>query len=102
MSGLILIVIGLIAIVVLVGIIFVLIAWKKIKKEGYKEPDYRVFFIMGLLFLVMGIILLSYKLHNVSFCGLLYPSLPDHESNPIKRTVSFSDVFFTLTLAAKG
>ena len=54
-----LIVIGIIAIFVLIGIILVLIACKKIKEGGYNEPDYQAFFIMGICFLSMGIIFMT-------------------------------------------
>jgi len=53
-----LIIIALIAILIL-GIVLVLIAWKKIKEEGYKEPDYRAFFIMGICLLPIGIIFMT-------------------------------------------
>lgn len=59
MSGLILLVIGIIALLVLVGIILVLVVWKKKKEGKYEEPDYQVFFIMGICFLPMGIIFMT-------------------------------------------
>ena len=36
-----------------------LLTWKKIKEGGYKEPDYRAFFIMGICLLPMGIIFMT-------------------------------------------
>lgn len=52
----ILIVIGIIALLVFVGILLTLIVWKKKKEGKYEEPDYQAFFIMGICFLPMGII----------------------------------------------
>ncbi len=54
-----LIILGIIAVLIIVGIILVLIARKKIKEGGYKEPDYQIFFIMGICFLSMGIIFMT-------------------------------------------
>lgn len=68
-----LIVIALIAILILV-IVLVLIAWKKIKEEGYKEPDYRAFFIMGICLLPMGIIFMT-TLNNPGFIGFTFMGL---------------------------
>jgi hypothetical protein len=53
------IVIGIITILILVGIILVLITWKKTKVGGYKEPNYQAFFIMGICFLPVGIIFIT-------------------------------------------
>ena len=59
MNELILIVIGIIAILVFVGIIVTIIVWKR-KKEGMmEEPNYQVFYIMGICFLSMGIIFMA-------------------------------------------
>ena len=51
------ILLGLIAVIVGVFVLFVM---QKKKKEGtYKEPDYRAFFIMGICLLPMGIIFMT-------------------------------------------
>ena len=36
------------AIVLILGIIVTLVVWKKKKEGKYVEPDYRVFFILGI------------------------------------------------------
>jgi hypothetical protein len=56
MNGLILISIGIIAVLVLLGIILIFILRKKKKESKFEEPDYRMFFIMGICFLPMGIV----------------------------------------------
>jgi hypothetical protein len=69
MNGLILVLIVILALVLLVGIIFTFFVLKK-KKEGvYKEPDYRVFFIMGICFLPLGIIFTTTL--NPGFIGFI-------------------------------
>ncbi len=60
------ILLGLIA--VIVGVIVLYVMQKK-KKEGvYKDPDYRAFFIMGICFLPMGIIFTTTV--NIGFMGI--------------------------------
>ena len=54
MEALILVVIGIIAILVLLGLI-ILVVLKRKQGEKYEEPDYQVFFIMGISFLPLGI-----------------------------------------------
>ena len=50
--------IGLLALLVLIGIILLLIVWKK-KKEGIvKEPNYQVFFVLGIMWFPVGVIFL--------------------------------------------
>ena len=56
MNEWILISIFLIIIFVIIGIALGLVYWKKNKEETLKETDYRVFFILGISFLPMGII----------------------------------------------
>ena len=49
---------GILALLVLIGIILILIVWKK-KKEGIvKEPNYQVFFVLGITWLPVGIVFL--------------------------------------------
>ena len=43
-------------IAVIIGVIVLFVMQKKKKEGTYKEPDYRSFFIMGISFLPMGII----------------------------------------------
>jgi hypothetical protein len=58
------------AIAVIVGV-FVLFVMQKKKKEGtYKEPDYRVFFIIGISFLPLGIVL-TFAVGNPGFIGFM-------------------------------
>jgi len=60
------ILLGLIA--VIVGVIVLYVMQKK-KKEGvYEDPDYRAFFIMGICFLPMGIIFTTTV--NIGFMGI--------------------------------
>lgn len=56
LSEWILIFIGIIALLVIAGIILTLIFSKKKKEGKYDEPDYQVFFIMGVSFLPIGIV----------------------------------------------
>jgi len=50
-------IVGIIAVIVLVlGVVVLFIAIKKKKEGKYVEPDYRVFFILGICFLPMGTI----------------------------------------------
>jgi hypothetical protein len=55
MEALILVIVGIIAILVLLGII-ILVVLKRKQDEKYEEPDYQVFFIMGISFLPLGIV----------------------------------------------
>jgi len=52
----ILILIGIITILVSVSILLTLVVWKKNENGKFEEPDYQVFFIMGICLLSMGII----------------------------------------------
>jgi len=56
MDGLVLIVIGIIAILVVLGIILLMIVLKKKEDRIYEEPDYKVFFIMGINFIPIGLV----------------------------------------------
>ena len=69
MNGLILVLIVILALILLVGIIFIFFVLKKKKEGAYKEPDYRVFFIMGICFLPMGIIFTTTL--NPGFIGFI-------------------------------
>jgi len=58
------------AIAVIVGVFVLFMMMQKKKKDGtYKEPDYRAFFIMGICFLPMGIIFTSSV--NPGFVGFI-------------------------------
>jgi 4-amino-4-deoxy-L-arabinose transferase-like glycosyltransferase len=46
--------ISILAITILVGIILVVLVWKKRKTGVKQEPDYQAFFTMGLSFIAMG------------------------------------------------
>jgi 4-amino-4-deoxy-L-arabinose transferase-like glycosyltransferase len=69
MNGMILVLIGILALIVLVGIIFIFFVLKKKKEGTYKEPDYRAFFIMGICFLPMGIVFTTTL--NPGFIGFI-------------------------------
>jgi len=56
-------------IVVLIGLITVFLVWKRNKGEIQQEPDYRVFFILGLCFTPMGLIFIT-TLNNPGLLGL--------------------------------
>jgi hypothetical protein len=56
MEGLILIIIGIIIILVFLGVILTLTYLVKKEHKRFEEPDYQVFFIMGISFLPLGII----------------------------------------------
>ena len=45
-------------VLILIGMILVLLVWKKRKEGVFREPDYRAFFIMGIIFLPLGIVFL--------------------------------------------
>lgn len=64
MNGLIFIVIGIIAILVILGIILTIIALKKKEVEKFKEPDYKVFFFMGINFIPIGLCYMVIGLAN--------------------------------------
>ena len=70
------IILGIIAVIVGVFVLFVM---QKKKKEGtYKEPDYRAFFIMGICFLPMGIIFttaISPAFISFLALGIIYMSI---------------------------
>ena len=71
MNGLIFIVIGIIVILVVVGIILSVIFLKKKQEGKYEEPDYRVFFIMGISFLPIGIVfMITVSLAFIGFTGI--------------------------------
>ena len=69
MNRLILVLIVILALALIVGIIFTFIVLKRKKEWIYKEPDYRVFFIMGICFLPMGIIFTTTL--NPGFIGFI-------------------------------
>ena len=65
------IMIGLLLLVILIGVILVSIVVKKKKQGTYEEPNYRVFFILGICFLPMGIIfVMTINPGFIAFIGL--------------------------------
>jgi hypothetical protein len=71
MNGLILLVIGIIALMFILGVFLTLIYLKKRKDGSFKEPDYQAFFVMGLCFLPLGIIFtFTINLGFIGFMGL--------------------------------
>jgi hypothetical protein len=62
-----------IAIMVFLGLVLTFLAWKKRKENGYKEIDYRTFFIIGIVLLPVGIIfMIIFSRSAISFL----PGLP--------------------------
>ena len=59
MSELILITSAILIILIVVGILTILLIWKKKKEGEYQEPDYRIFFILGICFLPIGIVFMT-------------------------------------------
>ena len=56
MSELLLISVAILAILILVGILLTLVVWKKKKEGKLEEPDYRAFFVMGIIWVPAGIV----------------------------------------------
>jgi hypothetical protein len=56
MSGLILFLILIIALLLILGFILTIVFLKKQKENKYVEPDYQAFFIMGISFLPIGFV----------------------------------------------
>ena len=55
-------------IIILVGLILVLIIWKRKKEGTLKEPNYRAFYITGLIMLPIGaIFMITYLLLDILF-----------------------------------
>ena len=71
MKGIPIILVTLIIGLILIGVLVAIFLWKR-KSEGIsKEPDYRAFFIMGICFLPMGILLsTSITPGFIGFAGL--------------------------------
>jgi Gpi18-like mannosyltransferase len=73
MDDWVLILILLVAIMVVIGIVLTVVAWKKRKERGYKEVDFRAFFIMGIAFLPVGVVfMIVFSQTDISFL----PGLP--------------------------
>jgi Gpi18-like mannosyltransferase len=73
MNDWVLILILLVAIMVVIGIVLTVVAWKKRKERGYKEVDFRAFFIMGIAFLPVGVVfMIVFSQTDISFL----PGLP--------------------------
>jgi hypothetical protein len=56
MSEWILISIGIITILVLIGIVLTLVVWRKKKEGKLGEPNYQVFFILGMSWIPVGVV----------------------------------------------
>ena len=56
MSGLILLLILIIALLLSLGVILTIVFWKKQRENNYVEPDYQAFFVMGISFLPLGLV----------------------------------------------
>ncbi len=44
------------AILIALGVLIALIAWKKKKEGAFEEPNYRAFFVMGIAWVPVGIV----------------------------------------------
>jgi len=69
-------ILGIITVIVLaLGAVVLYIAMKKKKEGTYVEPDYRVFFILGICFLPMGIVFMitvSPGFAGIAGLGVIY------------------------------
>ncbi len=64
-----------IPILVLIAIVIAFVFWKRKKEELFNEPDYRVFFIMGICFIPIGIIFsttINFGFMGFIALGLIY------------------------------
>ena len=58
----------------LLGLVLMLFLWKK-RKEGAVEPDYRAFYILGIIFTPLGIVLsvvVTWALLGITALGVIY------------------------------
>jgi uncharacterized membrane protein YfcA len=56
------------AILVVVGILVAFVAWRRRKEGKLAEPDYRAYFVMGIVFVPVGIIFMFiFLLSNIPF-----------------------------------
>ncbi len=58
MSEMLLISGAILAILIVVGILLILVVWKRKKEGKIEEPDYRAFFAMGVIWVPTGIVLM--------------------------------------------
>ena len=56
MEGLILFIVILLAILVTIGIILVIVIWKRPKTNRFKGTNFHTFYVMGLVFIPFGIV----------------------------------------------
>jgi len=54
--------------VVIVGVIVALVAWKRGGKGKARDTDYKVFFVLGICFLPMGVMAVATE--NMGFLGM--------------------------------
>jgi len=63
-----LITLGMAAVLVLVGVVLVLVLWKRRRTGQPKEPNYRAFFVMGIAFLPAGAaLMIVYSMTGMPF-----------------------------------
>jgi hypothetical protein len=59
----------------LLGLFLALLLWKKRKGGAMGEPDYRAFYILGICFIPLGIVLsvvVSFGLMGITALGVVY------------------------------
>jgi hypothetical protein len=69
MNEWILISLALVAILVLIGIVLTLVVYKKKKEGKIGEPNYQIFFILGICLFPVGLVFLING--NIAFIGLV-------------------------------
>jgi cytochrome c oxidase assembly factor CtaG len=56
------------AVLVALGVLMVLVLWKRKKEGKAAEPDYRALFVMGIVFLPVGLVsMIMYFLSDIPF-----------------------------------
>lgn len=74
MSDWILILLIIAGLLTLLGLVFILFLSKK-RKKGWVEPDYRAFYILGIIFTPLGIVLsvvVTWALLGITALGIIY------------------------------
>jgi len=66
MNDWLLISVAIFVIAIIVGILTIILVWKKQKDDIYKEPNYHAFYIMGIAFTIIGL------------CSMIISSLMDY------------------------
>lgn len=62
---------GITVILIFVGFILIYSVWKQKKKGTYKEPDYRIFFILGFVWIPAGVVFISVNMVlGIAFIGI--------------------------------